>query len=173
MRRLIIVLASVSLAGPVALARQPGPRQVPMGPGFGVPAFEVIGFGGPGFGEAIAGLPFTAEAITETVQTFPDGNRIARQSSSSLARDGQGRVRREQPLPPLGPMGPAPEVTIVTISDPVARVQYMLDMDRKTARQIVFPPDGARGPGPPGPGMRRRPGDRAAGPPVHTESLGM
>lgn len=173
MRHILSVGGFVLIAASVALAQPPEPPRPPMGPGFGPPGLEVVGLGGPDFGEPVEGLPFRAEAVTETVQVFPDGNRIERRTTSTLARDGRGRVRREQPLPPLGPMGPAPDVTIVTITDPVARVQYMLDLDRKTARQMTFPGPG-RGPGGPRPGSGRPlpPPPRADRPQVRTESLG-
>src|SRR5687767_9922082 len=50
--------------------------------------------------------PYTADIVTDVVQTLADGNRIEHHSSSSVARDSQGRVRREQQLAALGPILP-------------------------------------------------------------------
>ena len=52
---------------------------------------------------AITGAPFTAEATTEFVQMLADGNRIEQRYSTSVARDGRGRTRREQQVALVGP----------------------------------------------------------------------
>src|SRR5215831_12128477 len=44
----------------------------------------------------VKGAPYAAEAVTETVQTLADGNRIVQRSSSKEYRDGEGRERREE-----------------------------------------------------------------------------
>jgi hypothetical protein len=46
--------------------------------------------------EIVKNAPYTAEAITESIQTLPDGNRIVRKSTTLLARDGAGRTRQER-----------------------------------------------------------------------------
>ena len=58
------------------------------------------------------------------------------QPSASIYRDSEGRTRREQTLRALGPfaIGGEPPQTIV-ISDPVAGVNYMLDVRSKVARK--------------------------------------
>jgi len=43
----------------------------------------------------VKGAPYSAEAVTESVQTLADGNRIVRKNSSHIYRDGEGRTRRE------------------------------------------------------------------------------
>jgi hypothetical protein len=52
----------------------------------------------------ITGAPFTADATTEFTQTLPDGNRIEQRFSTSIARDGRGRTRREQQMALVGPL---------------------------------------------------------------------
>src|SRR5262245_33095332 len=43
----------------------------------------------------VKNAPFSAEAISESVQTLVDGNRIVRNSTSKLYRNSEGRFRRE------------------------------------------------------------------------------
>ena len=113
---------------------------------------------------AIAGAPFTADAVTEFTQILSDGNRIERHYSTSLARDSRGRTRREQETALVGPLtvlrtepdGPKawttaggggrgqaffvgggsnePQRTIV-INDPIERVEYSLNPERKEVRR--------------------------------------
>jgi hypothetical protein len=88
-------------------------------------------------GKVVKGAPYSATAVTETVQTLADGNRITQSISSLLARDSEGRTRREQSLPAIGPLtseGPAPK--LVTINDPVSGSTYVLDDQTKTARKL-------------------------------------
>ena len=86
-------------------------------------------------GEPVTGAPYSAEMTTEILQQLADGNRIERRSTSSVSRDGEGRVRREQQLAAIGPILPQGDVQIVTINDPVAKVHYSLDFARKMAIQ--------------------------------------
>ena len=88
------------------------------------------------------GRPYSAEAVTETLQVLGDGNRISRSSSTKVYRDSEGRSRREV----LAEDG---SVRSITISDPGAHASYMLDPKTKTAARaggnIVVPlrtPDG-------------------------------
>jgi hypothetical protein len=85
----------------------------------------------------VKGAPYSATTVTETVQTLADGNRITHTNSASVARDSQGRTRREQSFPMLGQWtsdGPAPKMT--TINDPVAGVTYVLEDQTKTVRKL-------------------------------------
>ena len=86
-------------------------------------------------GEPVTGAPYSAEIVTEILQPLADGNRIERRTTSAVARDGEGRVRREQKLAAIGPILPQGDVQIVTINDPVAKVHYSLDAARKVAIQ--------------------------------------
>ena len=86
-------------------------------------------------GKPVAGAPYAADITTEIVQVLADGNRIERRSTSSVARDSAGRVRRTQQLTAIGPMLPPAGARIVTIQDPVAGTFYSLDDERKVALQ--------------------------------------
>jgi hypothetical protein len=86
----------------------------------------------------VAGAPYSAEAITQRIQVLADGNRIEQTTSGSVARDGQGRVRRDEALPGLvSKNGDAPH--IVMIDDPVAKVHWTLDAQTKTAMKMAIP----------------------------------
>jgi hypothetical protein len=83
--------------------------------------------------------PFSADAVTEFVQTLSDGNRIERSFRASIARDGKGRTRREEQIALLGPLsahGDPP--TMITINDPDAGLHYTLNDETKTARRERF-----------------------------------
>lgn len=127
-------------------------------------------------GRAVTDAPYTAEAITDTIQVLSDGNRIENRTSARIARDGRGRVRREQQALAVGVLVAEAEAPIVTINDPVAGVLTTLDPARKVAMRMT-PRDrsakvigGGRGLG------MRVPGGAPAPPPpsgeLQTESLG-
>jgi hypothetical protein len=89
----------------------------------------------------VAGAPYTATAVTETTQVLADGNRIVNKSESQLARDSQGRTRRQETMNNLGPLATnAPNMAF--INDPVDKVSYVLDLNDKTARVIKIPAPG-------------------------------
>lgn len=73
-----------------------------------------------------ADRPYSAEAVNESLQLLPDGNKIHRTSVTKVYRDSAGRTRREM----LNEDG---TVRSVTISDPIAQVSYTLDPANKTA----------------------------------------
>jgi hypothetical protein len=91
-------------------------------------------------GKVVKGKPYSAEAVTETRQVLPDGNRINRKLQWSIYRDGEGRTRREQTLAMVGALGAAgsPPQTIL-IDDPVAGVHYVLNPQEHTARKMTRP----------------------------------
>ncbi|QQS45642.1 MAG: hypothetical protein IPM66_17145 [Acidobacteriota bacterium] len=109
----------------------------------------------------VKGAPYTADAVTETIQVLGDGNRIVRRSSAQVSRDGEGRTRREQELSMIGPLAAAQDLPrMVYINDPVAGAHYTLNPKSRTARKmsvdrIVHTTDGktatitstSRGPG--------------------------
>jgi hypothetical protein len=105
----------------------------------------------------ITGAPFTADATTEFTQALADGNRIEQRYSTSIARDGRGRTRREQEMALVGPLtvlqldraktsaaavggrgqtvwlsAPGPQ-RLVVITDPVEHVSYTLYEQTKEA----------------------------------------
>lgn len=134
----------------------------------GFPPVDIRGVEPLEFGEVVRGAPFSAEAVTEMTQELRDGNRIERRSTVVIARDGVGRTRREQALPPIGPVMPDANLRMITISDPRQKVLYLIDPQRKTASRST-PPSGP----PPLPRGGRAPGEMALPPPqVSSEALG-
>lgn len=83
-------------------------------------------------GEFVKGAPYTATAITETTQVLADGNRLVNKSSAFLARDSEGRTRREESLSNAGPL-PLNPMKMVFIDDPTTSSSYVLNMTEKTA----------------------------------------
>jgi hypothetical protein len=79
-------------------------------------------------GKVVKGAPYSAEAVTETIQTLGDGNRIVNKFTSQVYRDSEGRTRREQTLKSLSGVGTGEEpLQTIFINDPVAGVTYSLD----------------------------------------------
>jgi hypothetical protein len=101
-------------------------------------------------GKVVKGSPYSAEAVTESVQTLADGNRIVRKNTAQLYRDSEGRTRREQTLNLIGAYTPAGEAPrTVMIHDPVSGVSYSLNPRDRTARKLtVVRVDGVKLPGP-------------------------
>jgi len=84
-------------------------------------------------GEFVKGAPYTATAVIETTQVLADGNRIVNKSVALLARDSEGRTRREETVSNLGPLHTSAS-RLAFITDPVAKTEYVLDLDNHTAR---------------------------------------
>ena len=81
----------------------------------------------------VTGAPYTATATTETTQVLADGNRIVNKTESLLARDSQGRTRRQETMSNIGPLATnAPKIAFIT--DPIAKVNYILDLNNQTAQ---------------------------------------
>ena len=133
----------------VALAQQPEgagivvrEQRIMQGPGGGPPPppdANVVFFATESFGgKVVKGAPYSAEAVTETIQTLGDGNRIVNRMTSMLYRDSEGRTRREQSLKGLGIFGAGEEpFQTIFINDPVAGVTFSLDSRRHTALKSV------------------------------------
>lgn len=91
-------------------------------------------FGGP----VVKDAPYSAEAVTETIQTLGDGNRIVQNSSSKIYRDSAGRTRHEQSLKAIGPWAVSGEAPVmISINDPVSGVHYNLDSNTKIAHKMA------------------------------------
>ncbi len=98
-------------------------------------------------GKVVKGAPYSAQAVTENIQTLQDGNRIVRKTTQDVYRDSEGRTRHDQTLGGFGPYAAAgdPPQTIF-INDPVDNITYILDPRSKTARKIqVFVRTGGSG----------------------------
>jgi hypothetical protein len=88
-------------------------------------------------GKLVKGAPYSAQAVTETVQTLSDGNRIVRKNTAQLYRDAEGRTRREQTVGYFGPFAASGDETqTVFINDPVAGFSYILEPSAKTVRKL-------------------------------------
>ncbi|MBV8856040.1 MAG: hypothetical protein JOZ02_03675 [Acidobacteria bacterium] len=88
-------------------------------------------------GKLVKGAPYSAQAVTESVQSLADGNRIVRKTTAQLYRDTEGRTRREQTVGFFGPFAASGEETqTVFINDPVSGVNYILEPSTKTARKL-------------------------------------
>ena len=93
--------------------------------------------------EPVAGAPYSAEAVTDIVQSLADGNRIVRQNKAQISRDSQGRTRREQGFAMFGPLVNGPrgdEIRNVQISDPTTGTMIMLDLQSRTAHKMLGSP---------------------------------
>ena len=144
---MILLLSGAGLRAQDAASAPPPPP--PPGHGFGHgPGRDEIRFLGfeAGLGDkVVTGAPFSASFSTESTETLADGNQIKHTSTGTIARDSQGRTRRDMTVPAFGPMAvagqTAPHVTFV--NDPVAGSRYILEADTKTARLMPPPPDKA------------------------------
>lgn len=84
--------------------------------------------------EAVKGAPYSAEAVSESIQMLADGNRITHTSRSMQYRDSEGRTRTDNTLSPVGIWVPeSKDFSISNINDPVSGEHFMLDHNRKTA----------------------------------------
>jgi hypothetical protein len=151
MKRLIGILAAASLlslvfavsafaqqtTGTVVIKQQTliqGPDGAPPPPDANIMFMATESFNG----KTVKGAPYSAESVTETVQTLADGNRIVNRINSSVFRDSEGRTRREQTLKGLGVLGAGEEpLQTIFINDPVAGVTYALDTRSHTAHKSL------------------------------------
>jgi hypothetical protein len=87
----------------------------------------------------VKNAPFSADAVSESVQTLADGNRIVRRTTSHLYRDGEGRFRREDMPKQLGLAGTVIDMPeSISIIDPVGGFRYTLNPKTNTVRQSSF-----------------------------------
>ena len=157
-KRNYLWLAAVALGLTVAAATVHAQDATPPPPAPEGPGGRVLirtfgpGGGGAGFMELEAGIesgiagktvtnaPFTATVTTETTRTLADGNKIDEKTSGTVARDSQGRTRREMTLPGavLAATTGSSAPHAIFINDPVAGATYILRPDRKIADQVPF-----------------------------------
>jgi len=137
----IVTAGMMMLATAAALhAQEPSAGVLPQikvvtGGTFGFISEQLVG------GIPVKGAPYSAQAVTETTQTLADGNRIVQKSTAMVYRDSLGRERREETLRGIGsftPQGNPPQ--IISISDPVAGVNYSLNSREHVATKLPAPP---------------------------------
>jgi len=110
----------------------------------GPPDFRLLGARPGRPAPLVKGAPFTADIVTETTQSLPDGNKIRQSATERVYRDGEGRTRREPSLAVLGAASSSNAPQLAFIDDPVAGASYALDLTNRTVTRSVFY---GRGPG--------------------------
>jgi len=80
----------------------------------------------------VKNAPYSAEMVSERIQTLGDGNQIVRKTSSLSYRDSAGRTRTEV-------RDAAGEVVTITIHDPVEGARYILRPRDKSAIKVSAP----------------------------------
>jgi hypothetical protein len=92
-------------------------------------------------GTVVAGAPYSADRVTEHIQTLADGTHIRQQNSTEhIARDSEGRTRIERSLLNGSASQGAPSITLIQIFDPVAGAGYILDDQNKVAHRVTLHP---------------------------------
>lgn len=169
--------AAVGPRGPAGPAAPPAPPPPPADFGFAAiaqaPAFEFIA-SAPAFLErTVTGAPYSADSVSETTRVLADGTRIKNENTSKIARDSEGRVRKEQSFEHIGfwvPKG-GRSSTQITITDPVAKKTIILNPADKSARVMALP-SMPRMPTPPTPPAPPVPGTLPAPPAPPTPPAG-
>ncbi len=157
MHRIAVLLAGAFLLAGSAAAQESAPREKVRGfaftqeapttllpPTFNMmfqreklPEGEISFFSAElaGAGELVTAAPYTATAITESTQILGDGNRIVNKTSAFVARDGQGRTRRETTLSRIGPLQ-VDSPKLVFINDPTTHTQYILQPGGESTKVV-------------------------------------
>jgi hypothetical protein len=141
-----VAFAAMTILFGMAMARaqDQAPPPPPPGPGRVMiqvgPTGDAVGFMGfeAGIaGKTVTGAPFSATVSTQITRTLPDGNKIDQNITGTIARDSQGRTRRDMTLPSslLAPVATTSPHAIF-INDPVAGTSYILHPDQKVADQL-------------------------------------
>jgi hypothetical protein len=151
-----VVLLALAMPSAAALAQSDAPPPPPGrdvffmrtggGPGGPDDAIGFVGFEEDLGGKTVTGAPFSATISTQISQTLSDGNRINRSTTGNIARDSQGRTRRDMTLPAIGAWGTSGQSAphVVFINDSVAGARYVLQPNRKIARKMQWRERGDR-----------------------------
>src|SRR5947207_4746972 len=76
-------------------------------------------------GQAVKGMPYSADEITESTHVLADGTRIHNETKAAVYRDSEGRTRRETP-------------ENITITDPVGGATYVVNPKTNTVRKMLM-----------------------------------
>src|SRR5271163_1842085 len=134
---MILLLAGAGVQAQDAASAPPPPP--PPGHGFGHgPGRDEIRFLGfeAGLGDkTVTGAPFSASFSTETTETLADGNQIKHTSTGTIARDSQGRTRRDNTSRVFGTRATAGQFARNEryFDDPVAGTRYIFEAYTKNA----------------------------------------
>ena len=119
----IVLCSSLLLVGGAGLQAQQASEQSWLAS----PVDFRLGWGSPVETQIVKGVPYSAEIVTEFVQTLSDGNRIVQRKTARVYRDGQGRIRREDDLPG--------GTAAISILDAVAGTAFTLDPAKRIAQE--------------------------------------
>jgi hypothetical protein len=88
-------------------------------------------------GAPVKGAPYSADAVSETVQALANGNKITRKNTSQIYRDSEGRTRREETMSGVGPWASSGGTKqFISITDPTTNSVWNLDPDTKVAHKM-------------------------------------
>jgi hypothetical protein len=92
---------------------------------------------------AVAGAPFSADVVRESVRVMADGTRSTSEHHGKMFRDSEGRTRSETELD--SPQAGARHLSgrYVTIVDPVQQLSIVLNVEAKTVTVFHLPPASA------------------------------
>jgi hypothetical protein len=96
-------------------------------------------------GEVVTGAPYTATAVTESTQVLADGNKIVNKTSSLIARDSQGRTRREDTIGHIG-SAQTGDHKMIFIIDPTKHMQFISQEGGEATKVIRADSNGNSGP---------------------------
>ena len=130
---IILVFPGLVIYGQQTKATTPTPPTPP------VAAAKILTEFSAGADKIVKGAPFSAEGVSESVQTLADGNRIVRKWNEKLYRSSDGKFRRES----TGGNGTAFGAMVttgngVTILDPAGGARYTFNSDDKTVRAYTL-----------------------------------
>jgi len=85
---------------------------------------------------SVKGVPYTAKIVSSTKRTLVTGSEISTSVTAPVARDSEGRIRREQSVLAVGGwvVERSESPTVIVIQDPVKMVNYVLDPRTHVAR---------------------------------------
>ena len=136
-----LAAAPVSAQVTTVMSRQDGSEVRIAGPEIAMAGAKMAFSVGGEMERIVKNAPFTAQASTTTTQVLGDGNRIQQTSEMALARDAEGRTRRELSVDKLGPWSTETSGRIVFIRDPVGMAIYEVAPDGQHAvkRTLYLP----------------------------------
>jgi len=103
------------------------------------PMPRVIAEVSAGSNSTVKGAPFSAEGVSESVQTLSDGNRIVRRWNEKLYRSSEGKFRRDGSGSPGSAFGSfVVGNSDITVIDPVGGFRYFFNTDSKIVRESQY-----------------------------------